>query len=69
MKMLRELLEKHAFQLSEIRGMYDLFPFIRSQIQEEIKAELNGKHVSAIFDGTTRLGEAFAVHWLSFKYW
>jgi len=32
-----------------------------SQIQEEIKVKLNKKHVSAIFDGTTRLGEAFAV--------
>ena len=42
--------------------MYDLLLFIHSQIQEEIKVELNGKHVSVIFDGITRVGETtFAV--------
>lgn len=56
-KMLHELLEEHAFRLSDDRGIYDLLSL---EIQD-IKAELNGKYVSAIFDGTTRLGEAFAV--------
>ena len=60
-KILRELLEENAFRLSDDRGMFDLVPFIHSQIQEQIKAELNGQYVSAIFDGTTRLGEAFAI--------
>ena len=41
--------------------MFDLTPFIHSQMQEQIKAELNGKYVSAIFDGTTRLGEALTI--------
>ena len=30
-------------------------------MQQEIKAELSKKYVSVIFDGTARLGEAFAV--------
>ena len=60
-KIQRELLEEHAFWLSDDRGMFDLVPFIHSQIQEQIKAELNGQYVSTIFDGTTRLGEAFSI--------
>lgn len=55
------MLEEHAFRLSDDRGMFDLVPFIHSQMQDQIKAEVNGKYVSAIFDGTTRLGEAFAI--------
>ena len=66
-KIVRELLEGNAYRLSDERGMYDLLPFIHSQMQEEIKTELSGKDVSVIFDGTTRLGEAFAVvlHYIS----
>ena len=41
--------------------MFDLVLFIRSQIQDQIKAEVNGKYVSVNFDGTTKLGEAFAI--------
>ena len=58
---LREILEKYAYRLSNARAMSDLVPFVHSQVQQNIKAELSEKYVSVIFDGTTRLGEAFAV--------
>ena len=47
--------------------MLDLVLFIHSQIQDQIKAEVNGKYVSINFDGTTRLREAFAIvlHFIS----
>ena len=32
--------------------MSDLVPFVHSQLQQEIKAELSEKYVSVIFDGT-----------------
>ena len=57
----RGLLEEHAYWLSDCRGMSDLIPFIRTEEQKKIKAELQGKKVSVIFDGTTRLGEALVV--------
>ena len=57
----RGLLEEHAYRLSDRRGMSDLIPFIRTEEQKKIKAELQGKKVSVIFDGTTRLGEALVV--------
>ena len=39
----------------------DIVPLIFSQEQAQIKAELNGKDLSVIFDGTTRLGKAMAI--------
>ena len=41
--------------------MSDRIPFIQSEEKQKIKAELQGKKVSLIFDGTTRLGEALVV--------
>ena len=41
--------------------MSDIVPLIFSQEQAQIKEELNGKDLSVIFDGTTRLGEAMAI--------
>ena len=41
--------------------MSDIVPFIFSQEQARIKEELDGKDLSVIFDGTTRLGEAMAI--------
>ena len=57
----RGLLEEHAYSLSDRRGMSDLIPFIQSEEQQQIKAELQGENVSVIFDGTTRLGEALVI--------
>ena len=59
--LLRELLEEHAYSLSDRRGMTDLIPFIQMEEQHKIKAELQGRKVSVIFDGTTRLGEALVI--------
>ena len=55
------LLEEHVYRLSDRRGMSDLIPFIHTEEQKKIKAELQGKKVSVIFDGRTRLGEALVV--------
>ena len=41
--------------------MHDLISFIHNQEFESIREEINGKDVSVIFDGTTRLGEALAI--------
>lgn len=41
--------------------MIDLIPFVLSDETKQIKAEINGKDVSIIFDGTTQLGEALAI--------
>ena len=59
--LLRELLDEHAYSLSDRRGMSDLIPFILVEEQHKIKAELQGRKVSVIFDGTTRLGEALVI--------
>ena len=59
--LLRELLEEHAYSLSDRRGMSDLIPFLLMKEQHKIKAELEGRNVSVIFDGTTRLGEALVI--------
>ena len=57
----RELLEEHAYRLSDRRGMYDLIPFVQSEEQQRIRAELQGKRISVIFNDTTRLGEALVI--------
>ena len=57
----RELLEERTYRLSDRRGMYDLIPFVQSEEQHRIRAELQGKRISVIFDGTTRLGEALVI--------
>ena len=41
--------------------MSEHIPFILKEKQTTIKEELTDKYISAIFDGTTRLGEAMAV--------
>ena len=57
----RELFEETGFQLTDMRYMFDLIPFILKEIETKIKQEIEGKHVSAIFDGITHLGEALAI--------
>ena len=58
---LREVLEFGGYTLTNARGMRDLVPFVSTNEENKIKEELSEKSVSAIFDGTTRLGEAFAI--------
>ena len=57
----RDLLEEHAYRLSDRRHLSDLIPFIRSEEESKIRQEISGKPISVIFDGTTRLGEALAI--------
>ena len=41
--------------------MSDLIPFILEQDQLKVKEEITQKPVAIIFDGTSRLGEAFCI--------
>ena len=54
----RDLLEEHAYRLTDRRHMFDLVPFILKEEEARIKNEITGKY---LFDGTSRLGEALAV--------
>lgn len=56
----RDILEDHAFRLSDRRNMHDHIPFILKE-EGHIQQEINGKYLSVIFDGTSRLGEALVV--------
>ena len=52
---LRGLLEEHTYSLSDRREMSDLIPFIQSEEQQQIKAELKGEKVYMIFDTNGKL--------------
>ena len=57
----RELLEDHAYRLTDRRNMHDYVPFILQQEEKCIYDEITGKVLSVVFDGTARLGEALAI--------
>ena len=52
----KDLLEENMFRLTDRRHMSDLV-----HEQADIEAEISGKPVSVVFDGTTRLGEAMVI--------
>ncbi len=56
----RDLLKENAVRLAG-RPMSDLIPFVLNEELRQIKAEIVGLPVAAIFDGTSRLGEALAI--------
>ena len=56
-----DILKENAYWLSERRGMSDLIPFILSEETKHIMDEIDGKPVSIVFDGTSRLGEALVI--------
>ena len=58
---LRDILEENAFRLTDRRHMFDLVPFVLNEEIARLKNEIDGKYLSLIFDGTSRLGEAMAV--------
>ena len=58
---LRDLLEEKATRLTDTRQMYDLIPFILEQEKDKIQSEIKDKHLSIVFDGTSRLGEVLAI--------
>ena len=47
----RDLLEENMFRLTDRRHMCDMVPHIVTQEKADIKAEIQGKPVSVIFDG------------------
>ena len=58
---LRNLLEENGYRLTDPRHMLDLVPFVLNEERTRIRSELQGKYLSVVFDGTTRLGEVLAV--------
>ena len=54
----RDLLEEKATRLTDT---YDLIPFILEQEKDKIQSEIKDKHLSIVFDGTSRLGEVLAI--------
>jgi len=54
-------LKETGYRLTDRRNMHDLIPFIHKQEFERIQGEINGKDISVVFDGTTRLWEALAI--------
>ena len=58
---LRGLLEENGYRLVDSRCMMDLVPFIHKEENALVRSEVSGRHVSVIFDGTTRLGEVLAI--------
>ena len=57
----RELLEEGAYRLSNRHTLSDLVPFIQKREKEQVLAEVTGRDISLIFDGTCRLGEALCI--------
>ena len=57
----RGLLEENALRLTDKRQMADIVPFIFTQEQDILRKEISEMHLSVIFDGTTRFGEAMAI--------
>ena len=57
----RDILEENAFRLTDPRHMLHLVPFILEEEKSKIREEIKGKHLSIVFDGTSRLGEVLAV--------
>ena len=55
---LRPLLERTGFSLTDKHHLSLFIPKILHRERQKLHAELEGKLISFIFDGTTRLGEA-----------
>ena len=52
------MLEQHGYKLADNRG---LIAFVMVDEVKRIKAEIDSKKLSTIFDGTTWLGEALTI--------
>lgn len=59
--LLRELLKENAYRLTNRRNMHEYVPFILKDEESRICREFDGKQLSVILDGISRLGEALAV--------
>ena len=58
---LRNLLEENGYRLTDARHLLDMVPFIVQQERTLLRSEIQGKYISMVFDGTSRLGEVLAV--------
>ena len=58
---LQDLLEEGGYRLCDRRFLYDLIPFVVKEEEMQIIDEIENKHVSVIFDGTTQTCEALAI--------
>ena len=54
---LRKLLEEHGYAPTSSSNLRQLVPFILEEKISRLQQEINGKHVSVIFDGTTHVCE------------
>lgn len=61
LKYFRELLEEGGIRLTDTRHMLDMVLFILNQERDQVKKDIEGKCMSVIFNGTSRLGEVLAV--------
>ena len=58
---LQNLLKQNRYRLTDPRHLLDMVPFILKEERTHIKSELQGKYLSVVFDGTSRLGEVLAI--------
>ena len=58
---LRALLEENGLRLTHSSHLADYIPLLLRQENELIRSELEDECISAVFDGTTRDGEALAI--------
>ena len=58
---LRPLLEEGSYRLTHSSHLSEYIPVIYADEKKKIKEEIEGRDVSVIFDGSTRLGEALAI--------
>ena len=49
----RDILDEHAYWISDRRGMSDLIPFVLLKEKKRMKDEIDSNPVSIIFDGTS----------------
>ena len=57
----RDLLEENALSLTTSSSLRQLLPLILQSETQKLKQEIEGKHVSVLFDGTTHICEALVV--------
>lgn len=66
---LRGLLEEGTYRLTHSSHLAEYIPIIYEEEKKRIQKEIEGREVSATFDGSTRLGEALAIVVRFFEGW
>ena len=57
----RDLLEETSYRLTSSQHLAEMIPIVRQQQAEKIVADIQGKHISVVFDGTTHVCEAMVI--------